>query len=281
MSVTAQSGLGFGIEKFLPFNHYCRKMLGYLYAIKCNASTIIDTDDDNIPYENWDFPEFDGEFDTVKSNLGFVNIYSLFTQQRIWPRGLPLEIINQPNTIEISQKKQRSVGVWQGLADGDPDVDAIYRLTSDEACNFTPRSPVCVEPQTFCPFNSQNTAFRRELFPLLYLPTTVTFRYTDILRSTVAQPIMWANGFHLGFTGATVVQKRNPHDYIKDFESEVPMYLTNKLAYSVAENAIRRGDSISQQLLSAYEALAERGIVKSAEIETLTAWLDDLCKLKF
>ena len=256
-------------------------MLGYLYAIKCNASTIIDTDDDNIPYENWDFPEFDGEFDTVKSNLGFVNIYSLFTQQRIWPRGLPLEIINQPNTIEISQKKQRSVGVWQGLADGDPDVDAIYRLTSDEACNFTPRSPVCVEPQTFCPFNSQNTAFRRELFPLLYLPTTVTFRYTDILRSTVAQPIMWANGFHLGFTGATVVQKRNPHDYIKDFESEVPMYLTNKLAYSVAENAIRRGDSISQQLLSAYEALAERGIVKSAEIETLTAWLDDLCKLKF
>ena len=41
----------------------------------------------------------------------------------------------------------------------------------------------------------------------MYLPTFVTFRFTDILRSYVAQPIMWNAGYRLGFTNATVTQK--------------------------------------------------------------------------
>ena len=53
---------------------------------------------------------------------------------------------------------------------------------------------------TMSPFNTQNTLIRKELFALLYLPTYVTFRFTDILRGLVAQPIMWAAGYALGFT---------------------------------------------------------------------------------
>ena len=34
---------------------------------------------------------------------------------------------------------------------------------------------------TISPFNSQNTLFTRAVFPLLYLPTYVTFRFTDKL----------------------------------------------------------------------------------------------------
>ena len=67
--------------------------------------------------------------------------------------------------------------------------------------------------------------FRKEFFPLLYLPSFVTFRFTDILRGFVAQPILWKAGFNLGFTEATVFQERNAHNYVRDFESEIPMYL--------------------------------------------------------
>ena len=39
---------------------------------------------------------------------------------------------------------------------------------------------------TYSPFNSQNTLWRKELLPLAYLPSKVTFRYTDILRGMIA-----------------------------------------------------------------------------------------------
>jgi hypothetical protein len=281
LSLEAQSSLGFDLEKFLPYNHYCRKMLGYLYAIEHNATVIVDTDDDNIPYDDWSFPSFDGEYEAVEPDLGFVNMYSLFTKQKIWPRGLPLHLISQGSKLTTSQAQTASIGVWQGLADGDPDVDAIYRLTSDESCQFASRPPVYLGHRTLCPFNSQNTSFRRELFPLLYLPTTVTFRFTDILRATVAQPIMWQHGFNLGFTKATVRQERNPHDYVKDFESEIPMYLTNEIAASAVASSIGRTDSISMQLLSAYKTLAELKIVNDSEVATVQAWLSDLKRLGF
>ncbi|HTG43004.1 MAG TPA: hypothetical protein VK633_00610, partial [Verrucomicrobiae bacterium] len=37
----------------LPWNHYSRKNLGYLQAIKTGAQIIFDTDDDNAPLEPW------------------------------------------------------------------------------------------------------------------------------------------------------------------------------------------------------------------------------------
>jgi hypothetical protein len=195
LSVADQEKMGFQIGKNLPYNHYGRKMLGYLHAMKDNPDFIIDTDDDNIPKNKWNFPAFEDCFKSLEEELGFVNIYQLFTKQKIWPRGLPLRLINTIFNFENSIKfKKCNVGVWQGLADEDPDVDAIYRLTSDEPCYFNEHEPVVLGKGTICPFNTQNTIVRKELFPLLYLPTYVTFRFTDILRGLVAQPIMWLYG---------------------------------------------------------------------------------------
>ena len=167
------------------------------------------------------------------------------------------------------------IGIWQGLADGDPDVDAIYRLVDNTPCYFRDDPPVVLSRGTLSPFNSQNTAVRRELFALLYLPCTVTFRFTDILRSLVAQPIMWAHGYTLGFTAATVVQIRNPHDYLRDFESEIPCYLESRHVVSLVTAAIQAGASVPDQLQQAYIALHRAGIVHQEELRVLSAWLED------
>ncbi|MBT8550354.1 DUF288 domain-containing protein [Polynucleobacter paneuropaeus] len=267
----------FEISKLLPPNHYCRKMLGYLFAIEAGATQIIDTDDDNIPKALYSFPEFNGEFKSLKNTDGFVNVYELYSSQKIWPRGLPLRLINQ-TTIDKDQisKKNCNVGIWQALADEDPDVDAIYRLTSDVPCNFIDFGEVTLPRNVISPFNSQNTLFRSELFPLMYLPTTVTFRYTDILRSYIAQPIMWANGYELGFCNSSVIQKRNPHDYTKDFESEIPMYITCEQVVKICMKSIQEGSSISDNLLNCYSELAKANIVESSEIFLLEKWLIDL-----
>lgn len=57
LSVDDQVDLDFHLLSKLPYNHYCRKMVGYLKAIKDGADVIVDTDDDNIPYTDWAFPE--------------------------------------------------------------------------------------------------------------------------------------------------------------------------------------------------------------------------------
>lgn len=277
LSIDKQNNLGFELNRHLPHNHYCRKMLGYLYAMSQKADLMIDADDDNIPRSNWGFPGFNGSYPLIPENLGFVNIYQYYTDQKIWPRGYPLRLINKTKSIQKEELTHQEVkiGVWQGLADEDPDVDAIYRLTSNQACVFEDNPPHVLSTGTVTPFNSQNTAFFKELFVLLYLPAFVTFRFTDILRGLIAQPIMWLYGYHLGFIGATVTQKRNPHDYMKDFEHEIPMYIHSENIIEIVSTSISGDRSIEDNLYTAYNELNKVDIVQKRELECLEAWLTD------
>lgn len=279
--VSDQEAMSYVLSKKLPYNHYCRKMLGYLAAIEMGAEVIIDTDDDNIPLPNWSFPSFEDQFRALPNDSGFLNVYKLFTDAKIWPRGLPLHLIRssnpQPQDCVVPNDPLR-IAIWQGLANEDPDVDAIYRLVSDTPCFFNDDSPVVLGNGTYCPFNSQNTAFAEVAFPLLYLPTTVTFRYTDILRSYVAQPILHNFGYNIGFLKATVVQKRNPHDYMKDFESEIPMYLTADKIIDWVREAVSSGGTVFEQLESAYKFLTKKGVTEEPELDVLQAWIQDLSR---
>jgi hypothetical protein len=172
------------------------------------------------------------------------------------------------------------VGVWQALADGEPDVDAIFRLVAGRrSVEFRTEEPIVLADGTVCPFNSQNTVFRREAFALLYLPALVSFRFTDILRSLVAQPVLWAAGLRVGFTRATVVQDRNAHDLMDDFESEVAMYLSAERAVEIAREAVNRSCAIPENLRAVYRALSRARIVDGAEVGLLDLWLEDLASL--
>ena len=277
-----QQTLPFKIVQRLPWNHYARKMIGYLLAAQQGAGLLAESDDDNIPEESWQFPELEGWFDQVPKGLDIINIYSLFTAQSIWPRGFPLTRITATETL-LEEKDlvagDARVGIWQALADDDPDVDAIYRLTSNQPCRFHRRDPVVLASGTFSPFNSQNTAFRRELLPLMYLPALVNFRVTDILRGYVAQPILWASGLQLGFLGPTVRQVRNAHDLQADFASELPLYLDTERIMPVVTAGVRPEDSISDNLHHVYRLLARQNIVPDEELAILDAWLEDVAAL--
>lgn len=280
--LSAQKTLSYSIEKLLRYNHYCRKMLGYIYSSKQDAEIIIDTDDDNAPKNNWGFPQFDGTFDLTQkqTDITFLNVYKYYTEKHIWPRGFYLKDILNPTSMinkNTITRQNIKVGVWQGLVDGEPDVDAIYRLTDNEHCYFNQNiSPIVLNENCYCPFNSQNTAFRKELFPLLYIPATVTFRFCDILRGLIAQPIMNIAGYKLGFTTSTVVQERNEHDYLKDFHSEIPCYLETKKVIEIALQAIKSNYSIKDNLQEVYIALFNNNIVEKTELKILDAWLKDI-----
>lgn len=279
----AQKALPWKIARALPWNHYARKMIGYLTAARQGAALLAESDDDNLPEDGWRFPELAGNFATVPAGCDIINIYSLFTRQRIWPRGFPLTRITRPESIPDPRSlttRSARIGIWQALADEDPDVDAIYRLTSNRPCRFDRRPPVVLPPGTFSPFNSQNTAFRRELLPLMYLPGLVNFRVTDILRGYVAQPILWAAGYRLGFLGPTVRQARNAHDLQADFASELPLYAEVERIMNLVREDVRPASAASDNLYNVYRRLSRHGIVPEAELDLLSAWLDDVAALE-
>src|SRR4051812_37746923 len=85
-----QQKLKIPLGQLLPWNTYCRKMIGYLYAVSQGAEIIADTDDDNIPYPSWGKNvSFEGTYPSIE-NGGFQNMYSYYTDLPVWPRGFPL-----------------------------------------------------------------------------------------------------------------------------------------------------------------------------------------------
>lgn len=261
------------IAKLIPVKHYCRKNIGYLYALQHGATIIVDTDDDNLPYET-----FGQSFDKSVSGklIGgskWANIYAYYTDSTIiWPRGLPLKYIHIKG--EVLKEVKASCTVQQFLADKDPDVDAIFRLINKEDTYFTKSSQsYIVNHGTFIPFNSQNTFFFKEVFPLLYLPCFVSFRMTDIWRSFVAQRLLKHIGSNLAFHSATVWQDRNDHDLMKDFSDEIIGYQMNE---AIAEKLIQIDLGtlpLNAAVLKVWDGLYEMGIVTNTEMEIVGEWL--------
>lgn len=281
-SIDRQRGTGLRYADLCPTRSYTRKNIGYLLAIRAGAQLIIETDDDNIPR-----PEFWTERRLaieapVLSSAGWVNVYSYFCDVTMWPRGLPLDAVHDRHQAFESLSVARvDCPIQQGLADGDPDVDAVYRLLLPLPQNFRGDRRLILGARSWCPFNSQNTTWFPEAFPLLYLPAHCSFRMTDIWRSFVAQRIAWANGWSILFHEPTVWQDRNDHYLMRDFADEVPGYLHNRaMGAALAELDLKSGvEHLGENLQTCYQTLVARGWVGEGELELVDAWLGDLAPM--
>lgn len=280
LSLERQAQLGLAYARHCPESHYARKNIGYLYAIAQGAEVIAETDDDNLPLPGWG-EGLDFSPAAIRQATGgrYCNVYRHFTDEPVWPRGFPLrEILNPEGAALGGAPGPAEVAVWQELADDDPDVDAIYRLTRGGRVTFRRGERFVLSPGVYCPFNSQNTFWRREAFAALFLPGRVSMRYCDILRGYVAQRLFWAQSLRLGFGPASVRQLRNVHDLMRDLADEMTMYREVESVVAVLE-ALRPSGSMSAQLVSAYAALAGAGLVSAAESSAAQAWADDIRRL--
>jgi hypothetical protein len=275
-----QLQLDLRLSMLLPSKHYSRKNLGYILAAQRCCEVIVETDDDNFPNPAFWVPRERSVPANVLSTGTWFNVYKEFTESFVWPRGLPLEYASKsrPLGAALINLSLVSSPVQQGLANGDPDVDAIYRLLFGEMIDFDQRDPVALHRDTWCPFNSQNTTWFREAFPLLYLPSTCSFRMTDIWRSLVAQRIMWVHEWQVTFHSATVYQDRNPHDLRRDFAAESSGYLGNdeirRTLAAISDDDL--GRDLNEALRICYAALSDKGFFDSSELLLLDAWIADM-----
>ena len=105
-----QLKLPYQLAKLLPTKHYARKNLGYLVAIADGATCLYETDDDNapLPGDGWKPRALHTPAQKVQPRK-WMNVYRLFTDGLIWPRGFPLQLIRDP--AEVTWDKPESIRI--------------------------------------------------------------------------------------------------------------------------------------------------------------------------
>ena len=291
LSVESQLKLNYKVTQYIPYNSYTRKNIGYLYAIEHGAKEIYETDDDNIfatfdqLYQDFNFSKLSYAENTINT---MVNPYAYFGRPSVWPRGFRLYDIGLDhekkfyitNSDFISSKPL----VYQGLANGDPDVDAIFRLTRANAyypirLDFYEMHPLLYFPGNYIPINSQNTRFLYQAFPAMALPTTVAFRVCDIWRGFILERFIWGYNGTVLFHKPTVFQERNVHDYYEDFLDEEALYYgLEDILDGLNSNNIKKEKNIDpgEFLLKIIKILVDKKILKENDYKMCEAFIEDL-----
>jgi hypothetical protein len=283
--------LGYAILDVLPLNSFSRKSIGYLYAIQHHAKRIYDFDDDNwfidmqSPLASFDVSSL--KFFDIGSDELNVNVYSFYAETpnntNIWPRGFPLQATKgEPEFNPKPSHKQSHVSIIQFLQDGNPDLDAVFRLSQKIPKKSATKSEKCViiPSKGYTPFNAQATYFDSRSFFGLLLPMTVHGRVSDIWRSFVLQRILKGSGLLLAFCPSIVFHERNPHSLIRDFNAELPLYLQAHALVSFLDNlSITTAKDNMDALRAIYIELFERGVLGERDIEFVDRWVHDFRKV--
>ena len=274
-----------------PWNHFGRKNLGYLFAIVNGAKMVWDFDDDNQLISSNFLLEQTGDHQlvTVEANTLMLNPYPLLGAETFsWPRGFPVEYIKNKTTqpkvddLRVSDVEFQHVGVLQSLANNDPDVDAIYRLQRDLPFSFkgwSSAANVLILPgASFVPWNAQATLFRmRDALWVLYLPISIHGRVSDIWRSYIAQRLLRSVCIHVAFAvEPLVVQHRNQHSYLADFDAEQDLYYKSGKLIELLGEWSPTSSYLQDQMTELFRLLYERDYVGIKDVRMVKLWISEL-----
>jgi hypothetical protein len=281
-NLKSQKNFKFTLNKSLPINSYSRKNIGYLVAMQNNSKIILETDDDNFPKSTF-FHNLELQKKLrLLSGPKWINIFKIFQKKKkdsIWPRGFPLDEINTIHKIKVTEKLITSP-IQQRLCDGNPDVDAIFRLTKKNKFHTFDKKNFALNNKSICPFNSQNTVWHEQCFPLMYLPSFCTMRATDIWRGFIALRILRNYNWNLSFLKSTVIQNRNVHDLLDDFNLEYPVYKDTKILNDILYN-VKLNDKKDYMLINffkCYNQLVKEKVLEKKELDLVYKWISDISK---
>jgi len=284
----------------IPYEHFSRKNLGYLYAIQRGAAFIFDFDDDNI---------IDLVEDTVSRTsapidllpnehtllgAGFVlmtkdvfNPYPLMGSSipNSWPRGFPIHSSIDENfhgNILYGSKKysMKQIGVLQFVANENPDIDAVHRMTKPLPMYFKGRdqggSPIVTPLHAFVPYNAQATIHTPYSLWATLLPSTVPGRVSDIWRGYFAEAIFQEYGLQVAFLPPDITQKRNPHDLMADMDAERDLYHKTSVLIHFLNDWIPETETVPGRMEELWISLYERGYIEEEDVRLVQLWLSAL-----
>lgn len=210
------------LSEAIGWNSIQRRNIGFVEAYNLGAEIVATVDDDNIPYDDWGKNVVVGqtvEIDFYKTDLGVFDPLSATEHTDIWHRGYPIELVPLRDAITYGGKLKRRVLVQADLWDGDPDIDAMARLSMKPIVKFD-KIQAPYGSTSISPFNSQNTFLAREVIPY-YSVLPYVGRMDDIWGSYILQHY-FPNS--VVYNKASVYQDRNVQDLITNLEKEIIGY---------------------------------------------------------
>lgn len=290
-----QRALNYTCSDIIGWNSLGRRNIALLEALKWGADVIVTIDDDNIPLDQnyfsnihnllWhahlqlgaDIKTYGTLFNGIEASslTGWFDVGQLLDPPAKH-RGFPYDVAQ--NHQHFSPVVDARVGVAAGICLGDPDIDAVTRMAVHPTVHRVSellRAGVVTDPQkTRTVFNTQNTAFVRELAPCFLMHNLG--RYDDIFASLIAQRVMREHGYYVHFGQPFVWQQRNQHDLLKDLDKEVwGMNNIMRFVHFLEDVQLPPAGSVATQLYHLYQAAA--GETWLNEMWRLgKAWLQDI-----
>ena len=215
--------------------HVALKALPYLLAIKCGATAIFDTVDDELalftePLATVNPWMVEGEFAPALRNYTVlppyigapplsklptwpvlvsqradvapvVNPYSVLGGRLIHPRGFPAELVYNASFQALHLQRQVApvrplIQQWVSHAYPDLSYTDMTHLRTHELPKLLKSTPtVVLERGAWAPFNARGTLFLPGAYWALFLPPA----QPDVLRAYWATPLLWAIGGTVGF----------------------------------------------------------------------------------
>jgi hypothetical protein len=163
----------------------------------------------------------------ISSNNAWYNVCNLLKEKNnnlFFHRGYPVSKRKLNTKISIEKVKNKKIAINAVLWLGDPDVDAVKRLSSNiVATKYKFRNNFILNKKTNSPFNSQNTAINSKIAPCYFLSSNVG-RMDDIYASYVTKKICDHLDYFISFGEPIVRQHRNDHNIWRDLELEAPYH---------------------------------------------------------
>ncbi len=227
LSPEDQESLSKELSDSIGWKSIRRRNLGFLKAYQMGADVMATVDDDNIPLENWGENLYIGsevEVNYYTTDLNVFDPISVTEHSELWHRGFPLQLVSKRN-VKSEERKKVNCLVQADFWNGDPDIDAVCRITKMPEVEFKPFKPFAASK--ISPFNSQNTFIHRDLIPF-YMVIPHIGRMDDIWGAyAIQQDFKEKYGDFVIYNEATVYQDRNEHDLTIDMEEEMIGYKNN------------------------------------------------------
>lgn len=212
------------MSDLIGWNCIQRRNFGFLLAKNLGADVVATIDDDNIPMPHWgqgvDFTQT-AVTRNFKTKLICFDPLSVTEHPNLWHRGFPIELLSVKNSNLKESIRRDQFDIKADLWNGDPDIDAICRISFRPNCKFSSRTK-SFSSNALAPFNSQNTFISKNVLPHYFMFPHIG-RMDDIWAAYYVQSL----GFKARFDRPSVVQVRNKHNLFVDLKNELLGYEHN------------------------------------------------------
>lgn len=254
------------LDDYLPYNSIQRRNIGYLQACERGADVIVSLDDDNLARDD----DIAGDFATVGEEQEVLEVsapnnwyncasmleYENEDSRDVYHRGLPYSRRNEEQEYSFT-RTERNVMVRAGLWFDVPDIDVITHLERSPRANALrdkfKDELVALGGGTYCPVNTQNTAFHTDLMPLIHtipmgddVEGMEISRFDDIWLGFFAEKILHAMDGTVAYGTPISTHDRNTHYLKKELEHEAIGIRLNEVVVDILETIEISGSTYNE-----------------------------------